>query len=63
MITVGLPADLGAAAQAWADAEGVSSDEVVARALRREADARRLFAASPIALRRAKAHCSAPVVT
>jgi len=43
MLTVHLPADLSSQIQARASASGVSSDDVVADALRREATARRLF--------------------
>ena len=43
MLTVHLPPDLSLQVQAKASASGVSSDDVVADALRREANARRVF--------------------
>lgn len=43
MLTVHLPAELADQVEARARAEGVSADAVVAQALRREAEARRLF--------------------
>jgi hypothetical protein len=43
MLTVHLPPDLGSQVQARASASGVSSDDVVADTLRREANARRVF--------------------